>query len=84
MEELTNVVVEETEGTEESGTSIGVGTVVTGVCAVTGIVAIAYGAVKGVKWVANKVKTAKNNKVEVLDANATEAAKANAVEAEVE
>lgn len=82
MEELTNVVVEENVETEETGTNIGVGTAVTGVCAFTGLLAIAYGAYKGGKWVVNKVKAGKASKVEVLNAAEAKDIEATTVESE--
>lgn len=69
MDELTKVteeVVTETEVTEET-TGIGAGTVATGVCALTGALAIAYGAYKGAKWVASKVKAARTKKEKLED-----------------
>ena len=69
MEELTNVTEEVvTEVTNDEVTGVSLGTVATGVCALTGVLAIGYGAYRGIKWVAGKVKAAKENRVTELEA----------------
>lgn len=63
MENLTNVTEEVvTNVTEEVVTKIGASTVVTGVCAATGAVAIVYVIIKGAKWAYGKAKTAIDSK----------------------
>lgn len=81
MEELTNVVEEVTtqQEAEVNETGISVGTVATGVCAVTGILAITYGAYKGIKWVANKVKTKIHERDDIIDADYEEFVSESAV-----
>lgn len=62
----TEVVI--TEAVEEVVTKIGVATILTGVCAATGVLTIAYGVYRVGKWGVDKVKTAKDNKVTKLEA----------------
>ena len=93
MENLTNEVKDEvvtteevtemeaTEAEEQGG--LDAGTVLTGVCALTGVLTIAYGAVKVGKWAYKKVKTIKDSKVEVLNADEAEKMEATEVESTV-
>ena len=68
MENLTNVTEEVvTNVTEEVVTKIGASTVVTGVCAATGAVAIVYVIIKGAKWAYGKAKTAAAARKEAID-----------------
>lgn len=83
MDELTNVVEDVVvETAEEVVTKIGLGTVLTGAFALTGVLTTVYGAVKLGQWAYGKVKAAKESKVEVLDAE--EAAKVDARNVEAE
>lgn len=68
MEELTNVTEEVvTEVTDDEVTGVSLGTVATGVCALTGVLAIGYGAYRGIKWAVNKVKTVRGSRVMELE-----------------
>ena len=68
MDNLTKGTEEVVENVvEEVVAKVNLGTVLTGVCAATGVLAIGYGAYRGIKWVADKVKTAKENRVTELE-----------------